>query len=105
MPQLVFLITAREKILSGILDEHLDLSYQTNMVELPQEIRYCTNMTSLDLSNNGLQTVPSELFSITRLVKLNLSNNLLTDVNGIEQLVRNNTNHFFLKTKTKTNKS
>jgi len=76
----------RERILSGILDEHLDLSYQTNMVELPQEIRYCTNMTSLDLSNNGLQVVPSELFSITRLTKLNLSNNLLTDVNGIEQL-------------------
>src|SRR3990167_9320959 len=82
-------IPATEKILANILDEHLNLSFSElgTKAHFPKEIKYCSNLTSIDLSWNGFTKVPLELKDILSLRKLNLASNKLTDVNGIETMV------------------
>lgn len=63
--------------LSSIKELHLN---NINLVTLPSEIKYLTNLTWLDLDNNALRTLPPEIGALKQLKRLDVDFNELVRV-------------------------
>ena len=79
-------MTARSKILQAINEKTLSLEGVIDRHTTLDELKYCSDLTELDLSGNNLSVVPPELKRLTGLQRLYLRNNQLESLNGIEPL-------------------
>lgn len=63
----------------------LDLSYN-GISTLPPEIANLTNLTDLNLAGNTLTTLPPEISSLSNLITLNLNGNSIQDLSALSNL-------------------
>ncbi|OHT17443.1 hypothetical protein TRFO_12409 [Tritrichomonas foetus] len=63
-----------------VCSQLLDLSFFKNRIKFIDITTFCENISTLDLSNNNIETIPPQLFTFPYLYTLNLSKNQIKSI-------------------------